>query len=108
MALPELTRTRVSVETFEQIAQLPENRDKKLECHTGEVVEVVSNDRLSQLAARCLILLGVYVQAHHLGWFTGADGGHIINGERYGFHVVCPLRKTIRQGVESSRARPRG
>ena len=38
MALPELARTRVSVETFEQIAQLPENRDKKLEYHAGKIV----------------------------------------------------------------------
>lgn len=83
MALPELTKTRISAEEFEQYVQLPENRDKKLEYHAGEIVEVVSNDRSSQVAARCLILLGAYVEANDLGWFTGADGGYIVHGERY-------------------------
>lgn len=83
MALPELTKTRMTVEAFERYAELPENRDKKLEYHAGEIIEVVSNDRSSQVAANIIILLGGYIKQQKLGRLTGADGGYMINGERY-------------------------
>jgi Uma2 family endonuclease len=67
---------RMTVEEFEQFAQLPENADRRLEFIEGEVVEVVSNSYSSLVAAQVLIALGAYVNHHRLGYVTGADGGY--------------------------------
>lgn len=39
---------------FEVYALLPENRERRLEFHNGEMVEVVSNSKSSRIAARIL------------------------------------------------------
>lgn len=76
-------QARVTVEEFEAIADLPENRDKRLEFVGGEIVEVVSNNYASLIGARFLIEIGIHVKAHKLGYVTGADGGNKVSGERY-------------------------
>ncbi|GEM_PF-1723069 len=43
--------TTVSAEVFEIIADLPENRDRRLEYVQGRIVEVTSNDISSEVAA---------------------------------------------------------
>lgn len=78
-----VTQTRLSVEEFERIAALPENADKRLEFIGGEVIEVVSNNYASQIAARILAKLIIFTETNDLGYITGADGGYKVSGERY-------------------------
>ena len=68
---------------FEAWALQPENAERRLELVAGEVVPVVSNNYASAVAARILIRLGAYVEAHDLGYITGADGGYCVGEDRY-------------------------
>jgi Uma2 family endonuclease len=68
---------------FEQIAALPENRERRLEYIGGEVIEVVSNNEASRVAASILAEIRMFIKGRALGWVTGADGGYVVSGERY-------------------------
>ncbi|MAS36710.1 MAG: hypothetical protein CL610_22085 [Anaerolineaceae bacterium] len=72
-----------TIEEFEHLVMLPENRDRKLEYIGGEIIEVVSNNYSSKVAANILIAIGMYIKGKNLGDVTGADGGYVISGERY-------------------------
>ncbi len=74
---------RVSVEEFDRFVALPENAERLFEYIGGEVVEVVSNQRSSRIAARIIGFLFAYLQQHNLGFLTSSDGGYQIAGERY-------------------------
>jgi Uma2 family endonuclease len=74
---------RYTVEEFDQMVPLPENANRRLEYVGGEVVEVVSNNYASMIAALILAQIVVHVQRHELGYVTGADGGYQVSGERY-------------------------
>ena len=74
---------RYTVEEFDQLCVQPENAEKSLEYIGGEIVEVVSNNYASAVAARILIKIGIYVENRNLGYVTGADGGYQVSGERY-------------------------
>jgi Uma2 family endonuclease len=73
----------ITVAEFDRLAQLPENADKRLEFIGGEVVEVVTNNYASKIAARILSRISIYVEEKDLGDVTGADGGYRVSGERY-------------------------
>lgn len=75
--------TQMTVEVFDQIATRAENAERRLEYVGGGIVEVVSNNYMSAVAARILVKIGSYVEAHGLGYVTGADGGYRVSGERY-------------------------
>ncbi|MHB8629046.1 MAG: Uma2 family endonuclease [Aggregatilineales bacterium] len=77
------THVRVSVEEFEKIVALPENVDRRLEFIGGEIVEVVSNNFASQIAALILVEIGSYNKQHDLGYITSAEGGYKVSGEDY-------------------------
>ena len=75
---------RHTVEEFERVVSLPENSDKLFEFIGGEIVEMVSNNYASEVAA----LIIYFMQAHlrgsgTRGRITGADGGYIVGEERY-------------------------
>jgi Uma2 family endonuclease len=74
---------RLTLEEFERVTELPDNAGRLFEFVGGEVIEVVSNQRSSALAARILIAVGTFVQSKNLGFVTGADGGYALAGERY-------------------------
>lgn len=57
--------------------------DDDYEYIAGEVVAVVSNNYSSQIALLIGAFITVFVNKHNLGWLTGADGGYMVNGERY-------------------------
>ena len=78
-----VVQARLTVEQFEILAALPENADKRLEFIGGEVIEVVSNNYASQIAARILAKLIIFTETNDLGYITGADGGYKVSGERY-------------------------
>lgn len=74
---------RMTVEEFDEFAELPENADKMLEYIGGEIVEVPSNPYASYISSRILRLVGNFVDEHDLGFVTGEAGGYMVSGERY-------------------------
>lgn len=76
-------QTHLTVAEFDKLVERPENADKRLEFIGGEVIEVVTNNYASKIAARILSKISVYVEEKDLGDVTGADGGYRVSGERY-------------------------
>ena len=74
---------RLTAAAFEAWADLPENRERTFEFIGGEVVEVPSNPLVSKIAGWILTALNMYLLNNDLGHVTGADGGYIVDGERY-------------------------
>jgi Uma2 family endonuclease len=60
-----------------------EQFDHNYEFIGGEVVEVVSNSLASRVTFKIGGFLFAYLQAHPIGEATTADGGYMVNGERY-------------------------
>ncbi|MBZ0301480.1 MAG: Uma2 family endonuclease [Anaerolineae bacterium] len=77
------TRPIATVEEFEAYLQRPELGDESYEFIDGEIIEVVSNNYASRIAAKILIKIGMWIEANDLGDVTGADGGYRIAGDRY-------------------------
>ncbi len=75
--------TRLSVDEFMQIALAPENADRRLQLIDGEIVEVVSNNKASEISGNLIISLGGFVKPRKLGRITVPDGGYTIEGEQY-------------------------
>jgi Uma2 family endonuclease len=78
-----ITKPRLTVEEFEEIARLPENADKRLEFIGGEIVEVVSNNYASEIAITISAAIKTLAKRKNLGRVTGADGGYMVAGWRY-------------------------
>jgi Uma2 family endonuclease len=74
---------RMTVEEFDQFIQQPENAERLFEYVGGEIIEVVSSNYSSEVAARILIEIGIFVKNKNMGRVTGADGGYMVSGERY-------------------------
>src|SRR5712691_7246710 len=77
-------RTKLTVEEFDRLADLPENADLLLEYIRGEVFEVPSNAYVSEIG----FTVGFYLKLHlHergiKGHITGEAGGYKVSGERY-------------------------
>ncbi|MBI1281448.1 MAG: hypothetical protein GC179_25195 [Anaerolineaceae bacterium] len=68
---------------FDHFVRLPENGDRNFEYIAGEITELVSNSKVSRIAARILGQIGYHIEMNHLGRCTGADGGYAIFGEKY-------------------------
>jgi Uma2 family endonuclease len=77
------TKSRMTVEEFEEIAARPENADKRLEFIGGEIVEVVSNNYASEVAVTMSAAIKTFAKRHNLGRVTGADGGYMVAGWRF-------------------------
>lgn len=73
---------------FEVFANLPENADKLFELIGGEIFEVPSNPYVSKLAARLILLIGIYLMENDSGHLTGEAGGYMVSGERYALDVA--------------------
>jgi len=78
-----VARPKYTAADFDQLIDLPENADRRLELIGGEVVEVVSNNYSSETAANLLAEIHSFARRHALGRVTGADGGYMVAGERY-------------------------
>jgi Uma2 family endonuclease len=74
---------RYTVEEFDEWVMRPENADHDYEYIGGEIVEVVSNNESSEIAAKFVWLISNVVIPNKLGRVTGADGGYIIGDQRY-------------------------
>jgi len=77
------TGTAVSVHEFEMIADLPENRNRRLEYSAGSLIEATSDDISSEIAMILARHLGNFVYANKLGRIRGADGGYMVGTDRY-------------------------
>lgn len=72
-----------TIDDFEVFTNLPENADKLFELIGGEIYEVPSNPYVSKLAARLIVLIGIYLMENDSGHLTGEAGGYMVSGERY-------------------------
>lgn len=72
-----------TAEEFWDIAQLPENQDKRLELEDGVIVEMgASSPANTVTAARLVYFLNAFVIPRELGYVTGADGGFKLASRR--------------------------
>lgn len=90
--MPDLIKL-FTVEDFEALVALPENRDKRLIFVDEMVIDVTSNQKSSSYAAWILIALGKHIEEEDLGDVTGADGGYIVAGARLSPDVGFISRK---------------
>lgn len=72
-----------TIDDFEVFTNLPENADKLFELIGGEIYEVPSNPYVSKLAARLIVLIGIYLMENDSGHLTGEAGRYMVSGERY-------------------------
>jgi Uma2 family endonuclease len=71
---------RYTAEAFWEIAQLPENRDRRLELIDGVITEVApSGQKNAVVAARIVYFLNAFVMSYSLGYVTGPDGSYTID-----------------------------
>ena len=73
-------RQQMTVEAFDQWVA---TQDSDYEYIGGEPVSVVSNNYASQIGMLIGSFITLFVTQHRLGWVTGADGGYIVDDERY-------------------------
>jgi Uma2 family endonuclease len=76
-------QTRMSASEFEQFIMLPENIEQNFEFIGGEIFPVVANQKSSNIAAKILGYIQIYLLSHPIGFLTGEAGGYIVAGERY-------------------------
>lgn len=63
-------------EEFWAFAQLPENREKRLELVDGVIIEMApSSNKNTIVVARFIAHLVIFVEAHDLGYVAAPDGG---------------------------------
>ncbi|MBC8100832.1 MAG: Uma2 family endonuclease [Armatimonadetes bacterium] len=78
-----MQHTLVTADEFDHLIAQPEHAERHFELIHGEMVEVVSNGYSSEIGALLVAVLFNWVQINPLGRVTGADGGYMVNGERY-------------------------
>lgn len=78
-----MIQTKMTVEEFDRWVLLPENINTNYEYIEGRVVEVVSRNKPSRIAAYIGGRLSIFVVDGNLGTVTTTDGGYMIDGERY-------------------------
>jgi Uma2 family endonuclease len=74
---------RVSVREFEAFIYRPENVNRDWELINGRIVEVVANRGSSRYGMYIGAVMTLFARERDLGWVTGADGGYMVEGERY-------------------------
>jgi Uma2 family endonuclease len=89
---------------FWEIAQLPENADKRLELIDGVIVEMASSSQKNTvIGMRIGYFLNAFVIPRDLGYVTGADGGFTIT-EKNAFQpdvaFISKARHAELKGVE--------
>jgi Uma2 family endonuclease len=73
-----------SFEQFWEIANLPENADRRLELDEGIIVDMGASGKLNTVVAGRLIhFLNAHVLAYDLGIITSPDAGYKLGGRTY-------------------------
>jgi Uma2 family endonuclease len=74
----------VTAEEFDRFVMQPENLSQYFQLVGGKIVEKqVSDFRASIVGLWMMSQIALFVEAHDLGWLTGADGGYAVFGEYY-------------------------
>jgi Uma2 family endonuclease len=73
----------MTVEQFDEWVWLPENVNRHYEYIEGRIVEVVSRSKPSRIAAFVGGRMSIFAFDRQLGTVTTADGGYMVDGERY-------------------------
>jgi Uma2 family endonuclease len=98
MALP---RQHVTVGQFDQFLERSENADRDFEYIGGEIVEVPSNTRSSEIAMTVGAHFKMHLVQHKIdGHITGEAGLYDINGERYAPDMAFKRSATTRDDVD--------
>ncbi len=101
MAIQEKLYT---AEEFWEIAQRPENQEKRLELIDGVIVEMApSSQKNTVVAGRMIYFLNAFVIPRNLGYVTGPDGGYTIdehNGYQPDAAFISKARHAELKGVE--------
>jgi Uma2 family endonuclease len=88
---------------FWEIAQRPENADKRLELIDGEIVEMApSSQKNTVVAGRFIYFLNAFVIPRDIGYVTGPDGGYTIsehNGYQPDAAFISKARHPTLEGV---------
>jgi Uma2 family endonuclease len=77
------TTRRMTLSEFEQYIALPENADRRLQWHHGEVFEVVAHFDSTNVSGQLFIALGIYLRKNRIGVLGTSEAGFIVNGARY-------------------------
>ncbi len=96
-----LQRQIVTTEQFDAFLALPENSDKDFELIAGEIVEVPSNTRSSEIS----ITIATYFRMHLIqntieGVVTGEAGLYQIGSERYAPDVAFKRTPTTSEFID--------
>src|SRR5258706_7946792 len=76
--------TRLTVEEFDRLVDLPENADRLFEYIGGEAVEVPSNPWVSEIASLLNFYITLHLEQKGLeGHVTGEAGDYTVSGEKY-------------------------
>ena len=94
----------MTIDEFMAFALLPENSERNFELIGGEVTEVVSNNKASEIAGIFVGELYSFVRPRKLGRVTVPDGGYTISGEQY--IPDCAFVSYQRQPQTSNEAYP--
>lgn len=74
----------VSAEAFDAFIALPENAEKRFELVMGEIIEVPSNPRSSEIAGWFVFFIRLFLRENNIaGHVTGEAGDYWVMGERY-------------------------
>lgn len=93
----------ITANEFWDIAQLPENAEKRLELIDGVIVEMASSSQMNTvIAMRIGYFLNAFVIPGDLGYVSGADGGYTItetNAYQPDVGFISKARHAALQGV---------
>ncbi len=94
----------MTFDEFMAFTSLPENAERNFERVGGEIIEVVSNNKASEIAGIFVGELYSFVRPRKLGRVTVPDGGYTISGEQY--IPDCAFVSYQRQPQTSTEAYP--
>lgn len=78
-----VTRRTYTADEFFEIAQSPENEDRRLELENGMIVEMPPSRPVNTIVAWNISrIVGNYVVEHNLGYMSGADGGYKLSEDK--------------------------
>lgn len=93
----------ITASEFWDIAQLPENAEKRLELIDGVIVEMAPSSQINTvIAGRIIYFLNVVVIPQDLGYVSGPDGGYTItekNAYQPDVGFISKARHAELQGV---------
>lgn len=92
-----------TIEAFWEIAQRPENENKKLELVKGVIYELAPSSKKNTITAiRFASFLLPFVDEHDLGYVSGADGGLELSDDEVRQPDVAFISKDRAAGLEGT------